>query len=64
MGLPHQKMRGELMFIRWVSGSTMLQGTSVKGMGSVDSPPHTQEDWLDSNLCTLEFFAQFAVLLL
>eukprot|EP00983_Pelagomonas_calceolata_P052779 1143009-Pelagomonas_calceolata.AAC.1 len=36
----------------------------VAGMGSVNSPAHTQEDWVDSNLCILELFAQFAVLLL
>eukprot|EP00983_Pelagomonas_calceolata_P022947 721791-Pelagomonas_calceolata.AAC.1 len=31
MSLPHhwQKMKGELMLIGWVSGSTLLQGTSV-----------------------------------
>eukprot|EP00983_Pelagomonas_calceolata_P002275 77534-Pelagomonas_calceolata.AAC.1 len=27
--LPHQKMRGELMWIGLASGSTLLQGTSV-----------------------------------
>eukprot|EP00983_Pelagomonas_calceolata_P032453 1017984-Pelagomonas_calceolata.AAC.1 len=26
---PHQKMRGQLMWIGWVSGSMLLQGTSV-----------------------------------
>eukprot|EP00983_Pelagomonas_calceolata_P027083 851591-Pelagomonas_calceolata.AAC.1 len=36
----------------------------VEGMSSVDSPTHNQEDWVHSNLCTLELFAQFAVLLL
>eukprot|EP00983_Pelagomonas_calceolata_P101067 1158650-Pelagomonas_calceolata.AAC.4 len=29
VSLPHQKMRGELMWIGWVSGSTLLQDTSV-----------------------------------
>eukprot|EP00983_Pelagomonas_calceolata_P088853 1157249-Pelagomonas_calceolata.AAC.15 len=29
MTLPHRKMRGELMWIGWVSGSMLLQGTSV-----------------------------------
>eukprot|EP00983_Pelagomonas_calceolata_P132185 1161842-Pelagomonas_calceolata.AAC.5 len=91
-------MREELMWIGWVSGSTLLQGTSVVmsvfifngtsgrgrfvrklyrmgmefsykgfrslGMGNVNSPTHTQESWVDSNLCTLELFAQFTVLLL
>eukprot|EP00983_Pelagomonas_calceolata_P041408 1138054-Pelagomonas_calceolata.AAC.1 len=90
MSLPREKMRGELKWIGWVSGSTLLQGTKwawsylaslqglqekqvalsvsdlcesiplfelLKGMGSVNSPAHTQEDWVDSNLCTLELFA-------
>eukprot|EP00983_Pelagomonas_calceolata_P100927 1158631-Pelagomonas_calceolata.AAC.4 len=71
-------MRGELMWIGWVSGNTLLQGSSVmmsvfifngtSGRGKlvrklyrmgmdVNSPTHTQEDWVDSNLCTLELFA-------
>eukprot|EP00983_Pelagomonas_calceolata_P053481 1143307-Pelagomonas_calceolata.AAC.1 len=29
VSLPQQKMRGELMWIRWFSGSALLQGTSV-----------------------------------
>eukprot|EP00983_Pelagomonas_calceolata_P037199 1136239-Pelagomonas_calceolata.AAC.4 len=30
----------------------------VEGMGSIDSPIHTQEACVESNLCTLELFAQ------
>eukprot|EP00983_Pelagomonas_calceolata_P047819 1140796-Pelagomonas_calceolata.AAC.4 len=33
MSLPHQKMRGKLMWIGWVSGSMLLQGTSGCGSG-------------------------------
>eukprot|EP00983_Pelagomonas_calceolata_P134890 1162103-Pelagomonas_calceolata.AAC.2 len=33
------------------------------GMGSTDSSTHTQEDWVDSNICTLEWFAQGPVTL-
>eukprot|EP00983_Pelagomonas_calceolata_P118585 1160520-Pelagomonas_calceolata.AAC.6 len=29
VSLPHQKMRGKFMRIGWVSGNTLLQGTSV-----------------------------------
>eukprot|EP00983_Pelagomonas_calceolata_P065108 1148441-Pelagomonas_calceolata.AAC.8 len=29
----------------------------VKGMGSTDSPTHTQEDCVESDLCTLQLFA-------
>eukprot|EP00983_Pelagomonas_calceolata_P047246 1140548-Pelagomonas_calceolata.AAC.2 len=36
----------------------------VEGMGSVDSPTHTQKDCVKSDLSTLKLFAQFAVLLL
>eukprot|EP00983_Pelagomonas_calceolata_P005226 170669-Pelagomonas_calceolata.AAC.1 len=71
-------MRGALMWIGWVSGSTLLQGISVvmsvfifngmscRGYGQCNGSTYTQEDWVpvDNNLCTLELFAQFAVLLL
>eukprot|EP00983_Pelagomonas_calceolata_P131413 1161773-Pelagomonas_calceolata.AAC.32 len=36
----------------------------VEGMGSTDSPTHTQEDYVESDLSTLKLFAQFTVLLL
>eukprot|EP00983_Pelagomonas_calceolata_P056629 1144678-Pelagomonas_calceolata.AAC.1 len=65
------------MSIGWVSSSAWLQGTSVvmsvfifngtsgrviKGMGSVDRSTHTQQDWVDNNLGTLKYFAQFTML--
>eukprot|EP00983_Pelagomonas_calceolata_P084074 1156289-Pelagomonas_calceolata.AAC.7 len=31
----------------------------VEGMGSIDSPTHTQEDCVESDLCTLKLFAQY-----
>eukprot|EP00983_Pelagomonas_calceolata_P031750 996208-Pelagomonas_calceolata.AAC.1 len=33
----------------------------VENMGSVDSPTHTQKDYMESDLGTLELFAQFTV---
>eukprot|EP00983_Pelagomonas_calceolata_P013258 422911-Pelagomonas_calceolata.AAC.1 len=57
--------RGKLVRVWWVSRNTQPQGTSfimsvffpmarlVEGMGSIDSPTHTQEDCVESDLCTL-----------
>eukprot|EP00983_Pelagomonas_calceolata_P131769 1161808-Pelagomonas_calceolata.AAC.9 len=36
----------------------------IQGMGSIDSPTHTQEDGVESDLSALKLFAQFTVLLL
>eukprot|EP00983_Pelagomonas_calceolata_P117776 1160444-Pelagomonas_calceolata.AAC.9 len=56
MSLPHLRARGKLVWVWWVPGSTRLQGTRVvmfflfsmaclvEGMGSIDSPTHTQEE--------------------
>eukprot|EP00983_Pelagomonas_calceolata_P004565 148124-Pelagomonas_calceolata.AAC.16 len=33
----------------------------VEGMSSLDSPTHTQEDCVESDLCTLKLFAWFCV---
>eukprot|EP00983_Pelagomonas_calceolata_P077912 1154062-Pelagomonas_calceolata.AAC.8 len=38
-------------------------GFLASGMGSADSLTYTLEDWVDSNLCTFELFAQFTMLL-
>eukprot|EP00983_Pelagomonas_calceolata_P061848 1147003-Pelagomonas_calceolata.AAC.1 len=34
----------------------------VEGMGSIDSPTHTQKDCVESDLSALKLFAQFTVL--
>eukprot|EP00983_Pelagomonas_calceolata_P017172 538215-Pelagomonas_calceolata.AAC.3 len=40
-------------------------GAVVEGMGSIDSPTYTQEDCVDGDLGTFDFFiAQFTVVLL
>eukprot|EP00983_Pelagomonas_calceolata_P002217 75087-Pelagomonas_calceolata.AAC.1 len=39
-------------------------GSPLRGMGSVDSPTHTQKDCVEGDLSTLKLFAQFTVLLL
>eukprot|EP00983_Pelagomonas_calceolata_P123658 1161030-Pelagomonas_calceolata.AAC.7 len=39
-------------------------GRPLQGMGSVDSPTHTQKDCVESGLSALKLFAQFTVLLL
>eukprot|EP00983_Pelagomonas_calceolata_P059066 1145766-Pelagomonas_calceolata.AAC.6 len=36
----------------------------VEGMGSIDSPTHTQKDCVKGGLSTLKLFAHFTVLLL
>eukprot|EP00983_Pelagomonas_calceolata_P015679 497664-Pelagomonas_calceolata.AAC.1 len=74
MSLPHQRVRGKLVWVWWVCGSTQspctrvmmsifdFNGTSGRGMGSIDSPTHTQKDGVESHLSALKLFAQFTVL--
>eukprot|EP00983_Pelagomonas_calceolata_P067053 1149327-Pelagomonas_calceolata.AAC.2 len=39
----------------------MARLVKMQGMGSIDSPTHTQEDCVESNLNTLKLFVQFAL---
>eukprot|EP00983_Pelagomonas_calceolata_P047501 1140684-Pelagomonas_calceolata.AAC.1 len=73
MSLPHQRVRGKLVWVWWVSGIMQphctrvmssisdLNGTPGRGYGSTDSPTHTQEYFWESDLGTLKLFAQFTM---
>eukprot|EP00983_Pelagomonas_calceolata_P082736 1156008-Pelagomonas_calceolata.AAC.4 len=76
MSLPHRRVRVKLLWFCRASGSMRPQGTRVIvnifyfhwhvwlrvwAMGNIDTPTHTQEDCVESDISAFQLFAKFTV---